>query len=88
MMTWGNYPNGKLLLRTLSEVQSRTAQDKTSSGTDNASRDPYVEDEATGKYGPPPGSSLSTAGVLLPSRVASALGVSTTTKVPIGILPN
>ena len=88
LMTWGNYPNGKLLLRTLSEVQTKAGQDKTSAITDNATRNPYVEDEAAGKYGPPPGSSLTTAGVLLPSRVAAALGVSTSTPVPIGVLPN
>jgi hypothetical protein len=88
LMTWGNYPNGKLLLRTLSEVQTKTGQERSSAITDNATRNPYVEDEATGKYRPPPGSSLNTAGVLLPSRVASALGVTTSTPVPIGILPS
>ncbi len=87
VMAWSNYPSGKLLLRTLVDVQSRTAQERTSGITENVTRNPYIEDEATSKYGPPPGSSLNTAGVLLPSRVATALGVSTTTKVPIGILP-
>jgi parallel beta-helix repeat protein len=87
LMTWGNYPSGKLLLRTLSDVQARTGQDRTSAITDNATSNPYVEHEASGKYGPPPGSSLHTAGVLLPQRVAAALGVTTTTKVPIGVLP-
>jgi hypothetical protein len=88
VMAWSNYPTGKLILRTLAEVQTRTGQEKTSGITENVTRNPYVEDEAAGKYGPPPGSTLATAGVLLPSRVAAALGVTTTTKVPIGILPN
>jgi hypothetical protein len=85
LMTWGNYPNGKLLLKTLAEVQTKTGQDKASAITDNAAKNPYVQDEAALKYGPP--SSLATAGVPLPSNVAAALGVTTTTKVPIGILP-
>jgi len=88
LMTWGNYPNGKLLLRTLSEVQTKTGQDKTSAITDNATRNPYVEDAATGKYRPPPGSTLNSAGVAIPSRVATALGVTSSTPVPIGIFPN
>lgn len=87
LMAWGNYPGGKLVLRTLPDVQSRTGQERTSAIADNAARNPYIEDEAAKRYGPPPGSSLHTAGVLLPSRVATALGVTTTTRVPIGILP-
>jgi hypothetical protein len=87
VMAWGNYPNGKLVMRTLTEVQTRTNQEKTSAITENVTRDPYIEDEAASKFNPPPGSTLNTAGVLLPSRVATALGVTTTTKVPIGILP-
>jgi hypothetical protein len=87
VMAWGNYPNGKLVMRTLTEVQTRTGQERTSAITENTTRNPYVEDEGTSKFNPPPGSSLNTTGVPLPSRVAAALGVSTTTKVPIGILP-
>jgi hypothetical protein len=87
VMAWGNYPNGKLVMRTLAEVQTRTGQERTSAITENTTRNPYVEDEGTSKFNPPPGSSLNTTGVPLPSRVAAALGVSTTTKVPIGILP-
>jgi trimeric autotransporter adhesin len=87
VMAWANYPNGKLVLRTLAEAQTRTGQERTSAITENTTRNPYVEDEGTSKFNPPPGSSLNTAGVPLPSRVAATLGVSTTAKVPIGILP-
>jgi hypothetical protein len=87
VMTWANYPNGKLVFRTLSQAQTRTGQERTSGITENVTRNPYIEDETAAKYNPPPGSSLHTAGVLLPSRVAAPLGVSTTTRVPIGILP-
>jgi Right handed beta helix region/Protein of unknown function (DUF1565) len=85
--TWANYPSGKLLFRTLTDMQARTGQERSSAISDNATRNPYVEDAAAGRYNPPPGSTLATAGIRVPSRVATALQIPEGTTMPIGILP-
>jgi hypothetical protein len=87
LMAWGNYPNGKLVLRSLTDVQSRTGQDRTSKILDNAVTDPNVDDVEAGRYGLPAGSALSGAGLPLPPAVASALGVTPGVPVPVGVLP-
>ncbi len=87
LVTWANYPSGKFVMKTLTEVHSRTGQERTSRITDNSATNPYVADAASGRYGLPAGSPLATAGVALPSSVAAALGMSTGAPVPIGILP-
>ncbi len=87
LMAWGNYPSGKLVLRTLTDVQSRTGQDRSSKIVDNAATDPYVDDGEAGRYGLPAGNVLSAAGVPLPAAVAAALGAPAGLPVPVGILP-
>jgi hypothetical protein len=88
LMSWANYPTNKFVLRSLTEVQSMTGQDRTSKILDNAAADPNVDDITAGRYGLPAGSALSSAGVPLPAGVAEALGVTTGLAVPIGILPD
>jgi hypothetical protein len=87
LAAWANYPTGKWVLKTLAEVQARTGQERTSRITENAATNPYVADAASGRYGPPAGSPLATAGVALPAAVAAALGLPAGTPVPIGIAP-
>jgi len=87
LMAWGNYPSGKLVLRNLADVQSRAGQDRTSKILDNATTDPNVDDPEAGRYGLPAGSTLDTAGLPLPTAVASAVGVPPGVPVPVGILP-
>ena len=87
LAAWANYPSGKLVMRSLGEVQSRTGQERTSRITDNSATNPYVADAASARYGLPAGSPLGAAGVPLIATVAAALGVPTGSPVPIGILP-
>ena len=87
LMAWGNYPDGKLVLRSLADVQGRTGQDRTSKIVDNVATDPNVDDAEAGRYGLPAGSALGTAGLPLPEAVAAAVGVDAGVPVPVGILP-
>ena len=87
LAAWADYPSGKLVLRTLGDVQSRTGQERTSRITDGAAANPYVVDAASGRYGLPAGSPLAAAGVPLDATVAAALGLPAGTPVPIGVLP-
>jgi hypothetical protein len=88
LMSWSNYPTNKFVMRSLTDVQSMTGQDRTSKILDNAAADPNVDDITAGRYGLPAGSALSSAGVPLPAGVAEALGVTTGLAVPIGLLPD
>ena len=87
LMSWTDYPAGKLVMKTLTDVQARTGQDRTSKIVDNAATDPNVDDADAGRYGLPAGSALSAAGVPLPASVAGALEVPMGQPVPVGILP-
>ncbi len=55
VLAWANYPTNKLVLRTLTDVQGRTGQDRTSKILDDATDDPNVDDLNAGLYGLPPG---------------------------------
>jgi hypothetical protein len=87
LMSWANYPSGKLVLRSLPDVQARVGQDRTSNIVDNAQSDPNVDDVEAGRYGLPAGNVLGAAGVPLPPAVAAALGAPAGLPVPVGILP-
>jgi parallel beta-helix repeat protein len=77
-MVWGNHPNGRIVSRTLSAIQSGTGQDLASVAAENATSCPFYGDYMTNP--------LTVMGAALPSNVANAVGVKAGVPTRIGII--
>jgi hypothetical protein len=86
LTTWADYPAGKLVMRSITDVRSRTGQERSSWITDDAPSNPYVADAAAGRYGLPATSPLGAAGAPLSVAVAGALGLPPGSAAPVGVV--
>ena len=77
-MTWGNYPSGKIVSKTLATIQANTGQDLASFSAESATRCPFF-----GQYMANP---FTVMGAALPTSVATALGATAGQPVRIGVL--